>query len=107
MLIRTASTSGKLSLSNGLPFSSVVVGEIVREDDHAARRDVGADHVQPVLRALVLLVGDVGHLVPRRQVEPPDVGEGELGLAQLLRQRRGGELLAHPLEEVAAGRHPP
>ena len=47
-----------------------------------------------------------GTSVARRQVEALHVGERELGLAELLRERRGRELLAHPLVEVVAGSKP-
>ena len=63
--------------------------------------------MQPVHRTFVLFVADVGQLGLGRQVAPLDVGEGELGLAELLGQRRGRELLAHPVEEVAARGHAP
>ena len=55
-----------------------VVGQVVRDDDHAAGRDVGADHVKPVLRPLVLRVADVGDVLSGRQVTTPDVGKREL-----------------------------
>src|SRR3954452_1776779 len=81
-----------------------VLGQIVRHDQHPPAGDVRADHVQPVLRALVLLRGDVRDLLDRREVVAPDVTEGQLRLSERPRARRGRELLAHPLLEVAARR---
>ena len=62
--------------------------------------------MQAVPRPLVLGVGDVRDLVARRQVEALHVGERELRLAELLGERRVGELFAHPLVEVVARSEP-